>query len=123
MIPGSIGEARMRTIIAIAAIGVLTLASPARAQERAGSAALGALSGAIVLGPVGLVAGAVIGYTAGPEIGRSLRGKPAAPRGVRTSRPAKGTARVANQRTNSAPAAGVVTPAPGVGGPPAQGLE
>ena len=43
----------------------------ARAQERAGDAALGALSGAVVLGPVGAVAGAFIGYTAGPSIARS----------------------------------------------------
>ena len=43
----------------------------AAAQERAGSAALGAVSGAVVLGPVGAVAGAVIGYTAGPSIARS----------------------------------------------------
>ncbi|HMF69370.1 MAG TPA: hypothetical protein VK602_17380 [Phyllobacterium sp.] len=43
----------------------------ARAQERAGSAALGAVSGAVVLGPVGAVAGAFIGYTAGPSIARS----------------------------------------------------
>ncbi|MBR0792079.1 hypothetical protein JQ631_23600 [Bradyrhizobium manausense] len=41
------------------------------AQERAGSAALGAVSGAVVLGPIGAVAGAVIGYTAGPSIARS----------------------------------------------------
>ena len=43
----------------------------ARAQERAGSAALGAMSGAVVLGPIGAVAGAFIGYTAGPSIARS----------------------------------------------------
>jgi hypothetical protein len=43
----------------------------ARAQERAGSAALGAVSGAVVLGPVGAVAGALIGYTAGPAIAHS----------------------------------------------------
>jgi hypothetical protein len=41
------------------------------AQERAGDAALGALSGAVVLGPVGAVAGAVIGFTAGPAISHS----------------------------------------------------
>ena len=41
------------------------------AQERAGDAALGALSGAVVLGPVGAVAGAVVGYTAGPAIASS----------------------------------------------------
>jgi hypothetical protein len=43
----------------------------AKAQERAGSAALGAVSGAVVLGPVGAVAGAFIGYAAGPSIARS----------------------------------------------------
>ena len=41
------------------------------AQERVGDAALGALSGAVVLGPVGAVAGAVVGYTAGPAIASS----------------------------------------------------
>jgi hypothetical protein len=43
----------------------------ALAQERAGDAALGAVSGAVVLGPVGAVAGAVVGYTAGPAIASS----------------------------------------------------
>ena len=62
----------MRTIIATAIIA-LALASAAFAGERHGDAALGALSGAVVLGPVGLVAGAVIGYTAGPSIARSWR--------------------------------------------------
>ncbi|MDF0515950.1 hypothetical protein P0R31_01680 [Bradyrhizobium yuanmingense] len=52
----------------------------ALAQERAGDAALGAVSGAVVLGPVGAVAGALIGYTAGPSIARSwgLRGSQSA---------------------------------------------
>jgi hypothetical protein len=52
----------------------------ALAQERAGDAALGALSGAVVLGPVGAVAGALVGYTAGPSIARSwgLRGSQSA---------------------------------------------
>ena len=46
------------------------------AQERAGDAALGAVSGAVVLGPIGAVAGAFIGYAAGPSIAQSwgLRG-------------------------------------------------
>jgi hypothetical protein len=43
----------------------------ASAQERAGDAALGAVSGAVVLGPVGAVAGALIGFTAGPSIAHS----------------------------------------------------
>ncbi len=50
------------------------------AQERAGDAVLGALSGAVVLGPVGAVAGAVVGYTAGPSISRSWRLRRSEPR-------------------------------------------
>jgi hypothetical protein len=47
----------------------LLLATQASADERrGGDAALGALSGAVVLGPIGAVAGAVVGYTAGPSI-------------------------------------------------------
>jgi hypothetical protein len=41
------------------------------AQERTGDAALGALSGAVVLGPIGAIAGGVVGYTKGPAIARS----------------------------------------------------
>jgi uncharacterized membrane protein YdjX (TVP38/TMEM64 family) len=63
--------ADMRKMIA-AVVMAMALAPPgALAQERAGDAALGALSGAVVLGPVGAVAGAVVGYTAGPAIASS----------------------------------------------------
>lgn len=56
----------------ITAVAMLAcVPASALAQERAGDAALGAVSGAIVLGPVGAVAGALIGYTAGPSIARS----------------------------------------------------
>jgi hypothetical protein len=56
----------------IAAAMILLLApSAALAQHRAGDAALGAVSGAVVLGPLGAVAGAFIGYSAGPSIARS----------------------------------------------------
>ena len=58
----------MKIIIAAAAVALAFASPQARAQERAGSAAIGAVSGAVVLGPVGAVAGAVIGYAAGPEI-------------------------------------------------------
>jgi hypothetical protein len=54
-----------------AALILLLAPSAALAQNRGGDAALGALSGAVVLGPVGAVAGAVIGYTAGPAIAHS----------------------------------------------------
>ena len=59
-----------RTFTAAAMI-LLLAPSAALAQERATDAALGAVSGAVVLGPIGAVAGAFIGYSAGPSISRS----------------------------------------------------
>lgn len=78
----------MRRAIAIA-FALSLVASAASAQERATSAAVGAVSGAVVLGPVGAVAGALIGYTAGPAIAQSwgVRGRSASSR--RTHRTAK----------------------------------
>jgi hypothetical protein len=66
----------MKKILAAAVITISLAPLGAHSQERVGDAALGALSGAVVLGPVGAVAGAVVGYTAGPAIARSwgLRG-------------------------------------------------
>jgi hypothetical protein len=61
----------MTKTFAAAAILVAALPSAALAQTRADDAALGAVSGALVLGPIGAAAGAVIGYTAGPAIGNS----------------------------------------------------
>ena len=61
------GGSRMKKTVAIVSLS-LAFMSSAMAQERAGDAALGALSGALVLGPVGAVAGALVGYTAGPSI-------------------------------------------------------
>ena len=61
----------MKKTIASVAFSLVLLSSTAMAAERAGDAALGALSGAVVLGPIGAVAGAVIGYTAGPSISNS----------------------------------------------------
>jgi hypothetical protein len=61
----------MKPIFAAALIAVALAPSGVLAQERVGDAALGAVSGAVVLGPVGAAAGAVIGYTAGPAIARS----------------------------------------------------
>ena len=66
----------------VVGIAILAFApGAALAQERAGDAALGALSGAIVLGPIGAVAGAFVGYAAGPSIASSW--------GLRQSRPAR----------------------------------
>jgi hypothetical protein len=58
----------MKTTIAAMTLFLALMSSPTVAQERTGDAALGALSGALVLGPVGAVAGAIVGYTAGPSI-------------------------------------------------------
>jgi uncharacterized membrane protein HdeD (DUF308 family) len=99
--------------LSLAAIALSVAMTTARAEERAGSAALGALSGAIVLGPVGAVAGAVVGYTAGPAIARSWglsapppRKRRAAPQ--RASRqaasdPAMSRAEASPQHTGSVP--------------------
>ncbi|WP_292610444.1 DNA-directed RNA polymerase subunit N [Nitrobacter sp. 62-13] len=62
---------KIMKVVAAAALALPLLSSALQAQERAGDAALGALSGAVVLGPVGALAGAVVGYTAGPKIARS----------------------------------------------------
>ena len=48
----------MKHKLVVAAVAMLLLPAAAQAQERVGDAALGALSGAVVLGPVGAVAGA-----------------------------------------------------------------
>jgi hypothetical protein len=63
----------MRGKLAALTAALIALSSSVSAQERAGDAALGALSGAVVLGPIGAVAGAVVGYTAGPSIAQSWR--------------------------------------------------
>jgi len=58
----------MKKSIAAVTLSLALISSAAMAQERTGDAALGALSGALVLGPVGAVAGAIVGYSAGPSI-------------------------------------------------------
>jgi hypothetical protein len=68
---GGVKETAMKKLLVAALILSAFVSFEARAQERAGSAALGAVSGAVVLGPIGAVAGAFIGYTAGPSIARS----------------------------------------------------
>jgi hypothetical protein len=63
----------MKKIFAIAIVtAAVSVPVAASAGERVNDMALGAASGALVAGPVGLVAGGVIGYVAGPDIGRSM---------------------------------------------------
>src|SRR5262249_61778077 len=57
--------------LAALAFALSLLPLSAHAQERVGDAALGALSGPVVLGPIGAVAGALVGYSAGPNIARA----------------------------------------------------
>jgi hypothetical protein len=104
----------------------------AKAQERAGDAALGAVSGAVVLGPVGAVAGALIGYTAGPSISRSWRVRRSASR-ARVQRTAQTNAAPEPQTTGQAgqtmgqasppPPARSPEPAAATKLPPVQGFE
>jgi len=61
----------MKKVLTATMLMLALAASGASAEERTGDAALGALAGAVVLGPVGLVAGAAVGYTAGPSIASS----------------------------------------------------
>ena len=60
----------MKNLVTVGIIAAWVALAPsiAGAQERTGDAALGAVAGAVVAGPVGLLAGGVIGYTAGPGI-------------------------------------------------------
>ena len=126
------------------ALAMMLLLAPsfASAQDhRPGDAALGALSGAVVLGPIGAVAGAVVGYAAGPSIARSWgfdrRGSArqrrhaskASVRGARAESPSvrvERTAGVATSRNETAssavPSAKPPAPAPGAT-PPVQTLE
>ena len=50
----------------------LIASSGAYAGERPLDAGLGGVSGAVFFGPVGAIAGGVIGYTKGPAISRSM---------------------------------------------------
>jgi hypothetical protein len=114
-----------RTLVAAVIAGSL-FSFEASAQERAGSAVLGAVSGAIVLGPIGAVAGAFIGYSAGPAIAHSWRGGRSASRSRvrREAQTASATQPPAAAKLNSPPP--VKTPdtvASGKTAPPVQGFD
>jgi len=81
----------MKKVLAIAAVALAFAPTSVSAQERVGHAALGAVAGAFVLGPVGAVAGGVIGYTAGPAIAHSWRRSEPRRRG-QSARPSTGPA-------------------------------
>jgi hypothetical protein len=125
----------MKQFLAAAVLAISLTPSGAFAQERVGDAALGGLSGAILLGPVGAVAGVVVGYTAGPAISRSwgLR-RPAYRYGYgyagRTAQ--RAAAARANDAASRQAAAGNASPAPANpasgsqrtwDSPPVQGFE
>jgi hypothetical protein len=138
----------MKKVLITAIVMLAGVPASAVAQERAGAAALGAVSGAVVLGPIGAVAGAVVGYTAGPSIARSwgMRGSRSAghrqaprreayraaatgaPPRAREAMNANGQIRAAsNPAVQAAPAVQPVQAAPAVPAqtstPPIQGFE
>src|SRR5882757_1277581 len=96
-IPGSAKRGlSMKKLILCVAVALALTSVAAKAAERAGDAALGALSGAVVLGPIGAVAGAVVGYTAGPHIARSWGSHRSPARGGRMIDGSPTTARYAD---------------------------
>src|SRR5215831_5928219 len=102
----------MRRFLAAVVIAVSLTPSGAFAQERVGDAALGGLSGAIVFGPVGAVAGIVVGYAAGPGISRSWALRRSGPRYAGRARQRSAVARSDNVELKQAAAA---SPRPGAG--------
>jgi hypothetical protein len=120
---GSRGTAMKKLLVAGLVAGCL-IPFEAKAQHRAGDAALGAVSGAVVLGPVGAVAGALIGYTAGPAIAHSW-GVGRSTSRSRTRRATQSAAATERQAAAS-PSPAVKTPEPATGqkaAPPVQGFE
>src|SRR5262245_58964630 len=97
------GRRNMRKIVVAAVIAIWCVPSATFGGERVGDAALGALSGAVVFGPVGAVAGAVIGYTAGPSIADSWGLKRTEP-GQSAKLPAKTTSKRISSTQVSPPA-------------------
>jgi hypothetical protein len=119
----------MKKTLAIAALALPLISSQARADEhRGGDAALGALSGAVVFGPIGAIAGAAVGYTAGPSIAHSWGFHSAAQRTRPTRQDAAqatGAPAAATTPAAAPAAAPVPLPAPRTASsaPPVQGFE
>src|SRR5450432_721719 len=95
-------EPYMKRLVLGSAIFLTFAPAIALAQGRGSDAALGAVSGAVVLGPVGAVAGAVIGYTAGPTIAHSwgVRRSGSRSHARRTTQLAKSDPRTLKQNSN-----------------------
>jgi hypothetical protein len=107
----------MRRMLAISIVTMIASAPmAASAQERAGDAALGAVSGALVFGPVGAVAGALVGYAAGPSIARSWGLKRSEPRPLKSQArritPPATKSRRASSASTQAAATSPAPPAP-----------
>ena len=121
----------MKQFLAVVVMAVALAPSGALAQERVGDAALGGLSGAIVLGPVGAVAGVVVGYAAGPSISRSwgLKRSEARYQDRAPKRPAAASSnsvplkQIAAQSASAVPSGPAPTPKRTWNSPPVQGLE
>jgi hypothetical protein len=119
----------MKKTIVLAAASLSLISSQALADEhRGGDAALGALAGAVVLGPIGAIAGAAVGYSAGPSIAHSwgIRHSGSTARRTKAAPPVAQQASV-NRLPSTAPA-GAKAPmhSPGSGSsvpPPVQTLE
>ena len=109
-----------------AAIVVLALmvSTSAIAGERTTDTALGAIAGAVVLGPIGAAAGAFIGYTAGPSMSRAwgVRGRSSSARQTRRTASSEQPSYRDSQAALGGPGA---APAPRTGpkAPPVQPLE
>jgi len=121
----------MKQFLAVVAVAVSLAPLGALAQERLGDAALGGLSGAVVLGPVGAVAGVVVGYAAGPAISRSWGLKrsearyqnPAPKRPAAASSNSATSKQVAVQSASAAPSGPAPTPRRTWNSPAVQGFE
>jgi hypothetical protein len=104
----------MKKLVVAAAVAGTLISFEAQAQDRGGSAVLGAVSGLVVFGPVGAAAGAVVGYTAGPAIANSWGIRQPAPRSKarRAARSGPDARRPAVAATATPPAVAKSTPPP-----------
>ena len=119
----------MNKTIMLTAAALSLVSSQALADEhRGGDAALGALAGAVVLGPVGAVAGAAVGFVAGPSIAHSWGFRQSGPGARRTRHTQATDARPTPvDRPVTPPPAAPKVPTPGPqarsSAPPVQTLE